>query len=55
LCSPYGELIRPHNPSFDLRFRLLQAAFQQGNRASRLFDCCRNSRQAEIERPLSNF
>ena len=44
MCPPYYEMIRSHNPSFDLRYRMVQAALQQGIRAaSRSFQCSRNT------------
>ncbi len=44
MCPPYYEMIRSQNPSFDLRYRLVQTALQHGIRAtSRLFGCSRNT------------
>jgi len=44
LCPPYYEMIRSQNPSFDLRYRLVQTALQTGIRAAaRQFGCSRNT------------
>jgi len=44
LCPPYYEMIRSHNPSFHLRYRLVQTATEQGIRAAaRQFGCSRNT------------
>ncbi len=44
MCPPYDAMIRSQNPSFHLRYRMVQTALEQGIRAaSRIFQCSRNT------------
>ncbi len=53
MCPPYYEMIRSHNPSFDLRYRLVQAALQHGIRSTaRAFRCSRNTVRTWLRRYL---
>jgi transposase-like protein len=45
-------MIRSPKPSFDLRYRLVQTALEQGIRAaSRIFNCSRNTVRTWLQLP----